>query len=456
MRGVALGAAFTALTAGCWTSYGGNIQNTRNAATETKITKTNAASLHELWRVSGATGATSTPAVFGNAVYFGAWDGTLRAVSATTGTPLWTRQLNGGIIDDSPLLFGDNLYVGDASGNLHAVDPPTGVVRWTKELDPHPNARIFSSPVGVGDIVIVGVASVELALSKPDYTFRGSVVALDAATGALRWRVYMTGNDAQSGAGVSVWSTAAIDTHRKLAYIGTGNTYEAPASPRSDALMAIDYTTGTVRWVRQFTAGDVYVIFRPPPQGPDADIGAAPNLFRIGDRDVVGVGDKAGVYAVLDRDTGDTIWAKRFGSGGHLGGIMTTAAYDGTSLYLAANAWTNEIDFHNVGNTSTTYALDAATGAVRWQRALPSPVFGAMTYANGVVYQPTVTGTVYALNGSTGAILWSSTPGADLGGGISVANGRVFVPYGFWFFASPANPNGGLVAYGPGSTTAAR
>src|SRR5262249_3142045 len=156
------------------------------------------------------------------------------------------------------------------------------------------------------------------------------------------------------------------------------------------------YRNGTVRWVRQFTVGDVYVIFRPPPQGPDADIGAAPNLFRIGDRDVVGVGDKAGVYAVLDRDTGETIWGRRFGSGGHLGGIMTTAAYDGPSLFLAANTWANELDFHDPGNTSTTYALDAATGAIRWQRALPSAVFGAMTYANGIVYQPTITGTVYA------------------------------------------------------------
>ena len=47
-----------------------------------------------------------------------------------------------------------------------------------------------------------------------------------------------------------------------------------------------------------------------------------------------------------------------------------------------------------------------------------------MTYANGVVYQPTITGTVYALSAATGAILWSDTPGADLGGGISVSGGR--------------------------------
>ena len=54
---------------------------------------------------------------------------------------------------------------------------------------------------------------------------------------------------------------------------------------------------------------------------------------------------------------------------------------------------------------------------------------------------------MYGLNAATGAILWSKTPGGDLGGGVSVSDGRVFVPYGFWFFAAPANPNGGVVAY---------
>ena len=439
--------ALTLLTSGCWVSYGSDWNNSRDASFETTISRANVGDLEELWRVDGTVGSTSTPAVFGNTVYFGGWDGRLRAVDLADGSPLWTRQLTTTMIDDSPLVYGTSVFVGDGAGNLHAVDRLTGVPRWSRDLDPHPNTRIFSSPVAVDDLVIVGVASVELAIIKPDYTFRGSVVALDAATGAERWRVHTTTNDAQAGAGVSVWSTAAIDAQRHLLFIGTGQTYEQPASALGDALLAIDYRTGAIRWVRQFTEGDVYTIFQPAPQGPDADIGAAPNLFRIGDRDVVGVGDKAGVYAVLDRDTGDTVWARELPTGSHLGGIMTTAAYHSGSLYLASNTWVNLVDFHDAGNRSTTYALDAATGAIRWQRALPSAVFGALTYANGVVFQPTITGTVYALDATDGTILWSEQPGADLGGGVSVAAGRVLVPYGFWFFASPANPAGGLVAY---------
>src|SRR5262245_42005484 len=446
----ALVAAIALLAAGCWTSYGGNPSNSRDAVFERTITPANVSTLHEKWRVSGTVGSTSTPAVFGDVVYFGNWDGTLRAVDATTGTPRWTTKFGNQIIDDSPLVYGNTVYVGDAGGYLHAVDAATGTPRWSVHLDTHPNTRIFSSPVAVDNLIIIGVASVELALVKPDYTFRGSIVALDAKTGAEKWRIYTTTNDANGGAGVSVWSTAAIDRDRKLAFIGTGQTYEQPASPRSDALMAIDYEHGTIKWLRQFTPDDVYTIFGPAPQGPDADLGAAPNLFRIGNRDVVGIGDKAGVYAVLDRETGATVWAKHFGTGSHLGGIMTSAAYHDGTIYLASNSWSNMADFHDAGNTSTTFAIDAATGNVRWQKAIPSAVFGAFTYANGVVFQPSIDGVVYGLDAQTGNQRWSASAGGDLGGGLSVVSGTVFVPYGFWFFAAPPNPNGGIVAYGLG------
>ena len=254
VRLVALTGALVMMASACrWTSYGSDYANSRTAAGETIIRSDNAGTLHELWRVDGTVGSTSTPAVYGNTVYFGTWDGKLRAVSSADGSPRWTRQLTASIIDDSPLVYGNNVYVGDATGNLHAVDRATGASRWTRELDPHPYTRIFSSPVGVADLIIVGVASVEIAAVPSDYTARGSIVALDANTGAERWRVYTTNDDEFGGAGVSVWSTAAIDEGREMLYIGTGNSYEPPASPRSDALMAIKYRTGAVQWVRQFT-----------------------------------------------------------------------------------------------------------------------------------------------------------------------------------------------------------
>lgn len=453
-------AALALLTSACWVGYGFDRSNSRHNANETVISPTTAVDLVEAWRHDGTDGVTSTPTVFAGSVVFGAWDGTLRSVDASTGALQWSTPLTSGsgagvMVDASPVIGDDRVYIGDGEGWFHAVDRVDGSIVWSVELDDHPQTRIFGSPVVVAGRVIVGVASYELAIPKSDYTFRGAVVALDPATGDELWRTHTTDDDAVGGAGVSVWSTAAVDTDRQMIYIGTGNTYEEPAAPRSDALMAIDYTNGEIVWLRQFTEGDVYTIFGSPPQGPDADIGAAPNLFTIGDRDVVGVGDKAGVYAALDRDTGETVWARELTEGSHLGGVMMTAAVDATAgndgvIYVSSNVMVDAYDYTASGNTSRTFALDATDGSVLWEVTIPASSFGALTLANGVLFQPTTPGTLYALDATDGSVLWSEDLGAELGGGVSVTNGTVYAPYGFWFFGSPPNPAGGVVAFRPG------
>ncbi|HZA00410.1 MAG TPA: PQQ-binding-like beta-propeller repeat protein [Acidimicrobiales bacterium] len=435
------------LLSGCyWTGYGFGWEKSGHNPFEENLGPAEVGALEESWRVSGVDGVTGTPTVFDGSVYFGAWDGAVRSVDVETGAVEWATPLTAGTIDGSVTVSGDRLYVGDADGELHALDRATGAVDWTAVLDPHPNTQIYSSPVVVGDLVIIGVASTELAIPKSDYTFRGSVVALDATSGAEVWRTYVTNDDASGGAGGSVWSSAAVDARRGLLYIGTGQSYEEPASSLTDSLLALDIETGDIEWSRQFTEGDVFTFWNMA--GPDADIGAAPNLFRIGDRDVVGVGDKAGHYVVFDRDTGEAIWMVELPEGERLGGIMTTAAVADGTVYVSSNRWgPNLLDFHDPAHESTTYALDAATGEQLWATDLPSPAFNAISLADGVVYQTSVQGTVYALDAADGAVLWRDEPGADLGGGVSIVGGTVYVGYGFWFIGAPENPAGGVVAY---------
>jgi hypothetical protein len=69
----------------------------------------------------------------------------------------------------------------------------------------------------------------------------------------------------------------------------------------------------------------------------DYDIGASSNLFQIDGPAVVGVGDKGGRYAALDRDSGQTVWRRRLCPGSHLGGIMTTAAVARGSIWVICN-----------------------------------------------------------------------------------------------------------------------
>src|SRR5262245_37411514 len=87
---LALAAALAVMATGCWRSYGYDTANSRSAGSN--ITPANVATLHEKWRIDGIDGVTSTPAVMDGVVYFGAWDGSVRAVDADDGTPRWTRQ----------------------------------------------------------------------------------------------------------------------------------------------------------------------------------------------------------------------------------------------------------------------------------------------------------------------------------------------------------------------------
>jgi polyvinyl alcohol dehydrogenase (cytochrome) len=423
-------------------------QNSRTNPAETRISPETVAQLAIRWHVDGLSAVTGTPVVVDGVVYFGDWSGVFHARRTSDGTEIWSRQL-GSAIRPSALVAGDRVYAAESNGTLTAMRRDTGEVVWAAALDTQPLLSIDSSPVLAGSTIVIGVASFEQGIKKPDYTFRGNVVGLDADTGQQRWRVYTSQNDATSGAGVSVWSTAAVDEARQLVFIGTGQSYEQPAGPRSDSLLTIHYDTGEVAWVHQFTPNDVFTIAGGGP-GPDADVGASPNLFSIGTRDVVGAGQKNGFYHVLDRATGDTVWEVQLPGGGPLGGVMVTAAVHDGVVYVNSNKWVAYGIFSGVNSpldTSTTFALDARDGTILWQRPMPAPMFGAMSSANGVVYQGTIDGTVHALSAADGTELWSDQPGGGIAGGFSIVGGTLYAGHGFWFFAPPASPDGGFVAY---------
>jgi polyvinyl alcohol dehydrogenase (cytochrome) len=443
------GAGPTAGTSDQWSVFNYDEANSRANTGETRLSPENVARLVPRWRFDGLSAVTSTPAVVDGRVYFGDWSGVFHALDAQDGSEIWSRKL-GHQITPSPLVAGDRVYTPESAGQLFALDRNTGEVIWAVTIDSQPFTSIDSSPILAGSTIVIGVSSYETGIKLPDYTFRGSIVGLDADTGTELWRVYTTQNDATAGAGVSVWSSAAVDEARHLIFIGTGQTYEQPASPRGDSLIAIRYDTGEVAWVHQFTKDDVFTIPAGGP-GPDADVGASPNLFKVGSREVVGAGDKGGVYHVLDRDSGDVVWETSLTKGSPLGGVMVTAAVHDGVIYVNSNKW-RVFAFVTTGensplDTSSTFAVDARDGTILWEAPMPAPMFGALTYANGVVYHGTIDGTVHALSAKDGTELWHDQPGGDIGSGFSVAGGSLYVGRGVWFFTQPPMPNGGVIAY---------
>jgi polyvinyl alcohol dehydrogenase (cytochrome) len=423
---------------GDWTAFGRDLDNTRSNPVESTLGIANVASLRRLWSFDGPA-STSTPAVVEGVVYLPGWDGKVYALRADDGSEVWTATLPN-LIDSSPAVTATRVFISDDAGSMHALDRASGTVQWSVRVDAHPEAHLWSSPVYIAEagLLVVGVASQEETLPEP-YTFRGSVVALDAETGQERWRVYTTDNDATSGPGIAVWGTAAVDVARKLLYIGTGNNYAEPAGPLSDALLAIDYETGMLEWATQFTEGDVFTI--PGARGPDFDIGSSANLFTAGGKDLVGIGVKSGNYFALDRDAGTIEWMVQVSPGGPLGGVMSATAYSSGMIYAAANDM--------MAGQTVIAAIDAATGQIPWRHQTPMSTYGGVAHANGVVYVGTTAGTILAVDAASGTELWSDQTPDSIAGSPVVSGGMLLVPWGYqWTLRDGMPGTGGLIAYG--------
>jgi polyvinyl alcohol dehydrogenase (cytochrome) len=427
----------TTTSAAAWTMFGRDHANTRHSVGESTLSAANVARIEERWRWDGAA-VTSTPAVVDGIVYVATWDGELLALDADDGGEVWTSALQDGMLSPSPFVSDDSIYIAGDGGKVFGVDRATGEKRWETDIETTPFDRVWSSPVLVDDVVIVGSASYQVFVEGQP-VFRGSVVGLDAATGDERWRASVCDDPCN---GVSVWSSAAVDPELGLAFIGTGQSYSGVAGPMSDSVVAIDYLTGEIRWHHQYTAGDEYSVASMA--GPDHDVGAAPNLFEIDGRPVVGAGDKGGTYKVFDRATGDVIWERNVVGGSPLGGIEETTAYADGIVYLLANTSieaTSRADA--VPASAIAFALDAATGDIVWQTDIDEGGFGGVSIANDLMLFTTHEGTLHVLDIADGTEVHRTSVGERSASGPVVIDGVLYVGNG-WDWASV--PRGGLVA----------
>ena len=174
------------------------------------------------------------------------------------------------------------------------------------------------------------------------------MAALDAETGEQLWYLPTIEEAAQvtgrqllfvqkwGPSGAPVWSAPTLDRRRGLLFYGTGENYSAPATATSDAIFAIDASTGQRRWVNQFTANDTFNMACvaggpncPEQEGPDLDFGAPPLLAQDSQgRELLFVAQKSGAVSALDPATGERVWSQKFGRGGYLGGIHWGLAAD--------------------------------------------------------------------------------------------------------------------------------
>jgi len=488
-----------------WPMFGQNLCNTGSQGSAGGISPSTVGTLGMKWVYNAPGEISATPTVVGGSVYVPDWAGNITKLDANTGTVTWTKSigdilksagvssLKGFESRNAPLIAGGMVVFGalrgttlatnpGASSYMMALDQDTGALKWSTLVETHEVAIIAGSPVTDGSTVYVGVSSNEeyagfsQALGGPPYTcctFRGSVVALDLMTGAIKWKTHTIAdsiyyaNDAgklSGWAGAAIWSsTPALDRKRNQLYVTTGNNYhnipsdaDAGAADGNyvDSVVALDMTTGAIKWARSFPEGGADLFTATGGSGHDSDFGAGANLFTATingvQKDVVGAGQKSGMYWALDADTGATLWSTQVGSGGHLGGIHWGTATDGTRIYVEDNFESTNMPFALGGTgscagqevqTGTWAALDTSTGNIVWQLAnpaAPAPVSGAscngpVAVTNGVMFAGSMdtAGTMFALNAATGDVLWAFASGGTVYGGPAIVGGVVYWGSGY-------------------------
>jgi polyvinyl alcohol dehydrogenase (cytochrome) len=124
----------------------------------------------------------------------------------------------------------------------------------------------------------------------------------------------------------------------------------------------------------------------------DSDFGSSPTLFtaQLGGalRPLVGVAHKNGTYYAFLRDAigSGPVWRAAIAQGGSCpdcgDGSISTAAWDGTHLYVAGGRTT----INGASCYGSVRALNPTTGAALWQQCVTAgPVIAAITAVPGVV-----------------------------------------------------------------------
>jgi polyvinyl alcohol dehydrogenase (cytochrome) len=452
-----------------WNGWGNDPANTRfQSAAAAGLTTQTVPKLTLKWAfgIPGASAVSAQPTVFAGRLFFGSEPGIVYALDAATGCTYWQYKAGAGVrsaISVGPIAGTKPVryaaYFGDLRANVHAVDALTGERIWSRKVDDHAAARITGAPTLVDGRLYVPVSSLEeLPGARPDYpccTFRGSIVALDAATGAQIWKTYtipeapaMVGKNAAGTplwkpAGAAIWAAPTVDLAGKVLYAATGNAYTDPAAPTSDAVIAMALDTGAIQWVSQVTPSDSFVVGCragndncPDDVGPDFDFGNSPILRRLANgRSVIVIGQKSGVAYGMDPDKkGAVIWRYRAGQGTALGGIEWGSAADERVMYVPVSdvlrAEAGGLHAIGIGSGERIWHTPAPTPSCKDGLGCTAAQSAAISVIPGVVFSGSVDGHIRGYDTGDGRIIWDFDTARDFDtvNGVRASGGSIDGP----------------------------
>lgn len=306
----------------------------------------------------------ASPAVTADTVYVASTSGRVYAVERTTGRQKWMSELKTRVTS-SPAFVDGLLYFAAFDGNFYALDAATGKERWKfktegerrfaarhlhgmqpgTEIMPDPWDCWLSSPAFFNGAIYFGSGD-------------GNVYALDAATGALKWK-FKTGDVVHA-------SPAIADG---MVFVGSWDSW----------FYALDAANGAVRW--RFKTGEDAETHNQ--QGIQSSAAVADGMVYFGCRD-------SHLYA-LDEKTGEKRWS--FDTKG--------------SWVLASPAVSHGKVFFSTSDSGMMYAADAKTGAIDYAVGFNNwPVYSSPAIAGDMLYVGSTEGILSAVHVPSGRVAW--------------------------------------------------
>ncbi len=342
-----------------------------------------------LWKFNMGGGTWAPPVVAGDRIYVGTGTGLFHAVHARDGTPAWSWKGPNGI-DGRAVVGADTVYVLDTRTNLIALDRASGSLRW---LTPLHDEKLAGAPVP-DNPTFNHRAATPLLLDGVVYcgSSDGGVYAIDASTGTKLWRY-----DAKA----PVFSGVGLYGDQILMF-GTMD---------GSVVLLNRHTRQEVLRVR--TGGGVVT----------TPVVAAGRLI-VGSRD----------YMLYGFNLADGTLAWRFSY--WFSWVESTPVLAGGLIYVGASDY------------SRVTAIDPATGKARWGTPVHGMNWGTPLVTEDMVFTGTVSqniagtaishvGGIMALDRATGAVKWqlpaAAAPEGGFGGyaGSLALAGATIVAAGF-------------------------
>jgi alcohol dehydrogenase (cytochrome c) len=416
--------------------------------TESDIFAIDQATCAERWRTHEAfkqIAVNRGAAYLDGMLYRGTGDGRVLAYDSHSGTRLWEATIAnpsvGEAVTAAPIAWNGLVFIGNAGGDhkgsrgrIYALEAKSGRVVWEFYLVPKGSDDVTRGPQGSSPldsstwvnppgIPISGggnwtsysldPAAEELYVpagnSAPDFAaalrkganlYSGSVVVLDARTGAYKRHYELTTGD---------WHDWDVSNTPTLVQTGGGNSVMAIA-PKDGYLYGFNLASGARMYRTQVTRIENPAV----PFSTSSAVHFCPGRGGGAEWNGPAYDPQTNLIFVGSVDWCTTVTLQPDAK------IAATP----TGRFWVGMATRNPFDFFGIQDSYKTwagwvYATDADTGIWRWRAKSNYPVVSGLTpTAGGVVFFGDLGGNFYALDTLSGQRLWANNLGGAIAGGV--------------------------------------